>query len=261
MRDILGDLEAGMTQDPIAASQKAMKPVLPKRFYKSVEVVEKDGGFAVALDGRVAKTTGRLPLSVPSHAIALMLAREFVAQGERIDPVTMPVLRIVNPALDGVAGMMDAVRADIGKYARSDLLCYRAGEPEGLVARQNAAWNPVLALLEACTGARLALAEGVMHVAQPEAAMAAYDAALQDATRDPLTLAATHVMTSISGSAVLALAVAAGWLSPDAAWAAAHVDEDWTNANWGEDAEAMARRAARHVDFEAAAAISAAMRG
>ena len=137
-------------------------------------------------------------------------------------------------------------------YAGTDLLYYRAGEPEELVERQHAVWDPIIAWAERRFGGRFVLAEGVVHVAQPEPTLAAIPAAIERFD-DPFRLAGLHLATSLSGSALIALALAEGALDVDAAWAAAHVDEDWNIEKWGEDSEAMARRAKRSADFRAAA--------
>jgi chaperone required for assembly of F1-ATPase len=192
---------------------------------------------------------------VPSFVLAEKLAAEWAAQGDHINPATMPITRIVNPAIDSVASMMDEVRADLCAYAGSDLLCYRAGEPDALVARQAAAWDPVVRRVEAETGGRFVIVTGMMHEAQPEATLARFAVAVERATPDAFALSAAHVLTSLTGSALLALSVTAGWIDAEAAWAAAHVDENWTNDHWGVDAEAEARKLARWKEFEAAAVV------
>jgi chaperone required for assembly of F1-ATPase len=238
--------------DPIRASQQAMRAPLPKRFYKDASVVERDDGFHVALDGRTARTPGRNRLVLPTRAAAVAVAAEWAGQGARIDPAVMPVTRLVNSALDGVAADPAPVRAEIVKYAASDLVCYRAGEPDKLVARQSNLWDPVLAWADAALGARFFLAQGISFVAQSPSSLAAVTRAVE-AVPAPFALAALNLMTVLSGSALIALAVAHGSLAPDAAWVAAHVDEDVQIETWGEDAEATARRARRFVDFAAAA--------
>lgn len=240
---------------PMQAAQRLMRPELPKRFYKEAGVVEREGGFHVALDGRTAKTPARNALAVPTAALAQALAQEWDAQSERIDPAAMPLTRIVNSALDGVAGEMTAVRGEIVKYAGSDLLCYRAEGPERLVQRQTGVWDPILAWAGETIGLKLRLAEGVMFLNQPEESLAALDRAL--AGLDAFRLAALHVMTTLSGSAVLAVAVAHGRLSVEEAWGAAHLDEDWNIEQWGADEEAMDRRARRFTEMRAAAKVYA----
>jgi len=262
MRDILSDLEAGSLlsdPDPVRRAQIQMKTPLPKRFYTAVTVEEDAGTFAVRLDGKPVRTPGRAVLALPTQAAAKLVADEFEAQAEVIDPMTMPVLRLVNTAIDGVAVDPQAVIEDVLRFASSDLLCYRADGPEGLVARQNAAWDPVIDWAQAKLGARFNLAEGVIHVEQPREAIAAVGLQLNQRP-EPLRLAAIHVMTSLTGSALLALAVDMGELSVEQAWTAGHVDEDWQIDHWGQDSEAVARRAFRKRDMLAAAVVIEAIR-
>ncbi|PBB85795.1 MULTISPECIES: ATP12 family chaperone protein [unclassified Mesorhizobium] len=257
MRDILNDLEAGKQlsdPDPVRRAQIQMKTPLPKRFYKTVSVVPVEKGFAVHLDGKSVRTPGKAPLAVPTEKAAVLVADEFSAQGDVIDPVTMPVMRLVNTALDGVASDPQAVLEDVLRFASSDLLCYRADGPQGLVERQNRFWDPVLDWARSKLGARFNLAEGIIHIEQPRETIAVLGAHLAQRT-EPLRLAAIHVMTSLTGSALLALAVDFGELDGEQAWAAAHVDEDWQIEHWGQDAEAVARRAARKRDMMAAVSL------
>lgn len=236
--------------------QAQSRPQLPRRFYAEVSVeaqgTAQGAAFLVLLDGRELRTPARNPLALPSRGLAEAVAGEWAAQGERIDPSTMPMTRLVNTALDGVAREVGAVRADIVRYAGSDLVCYQAGEPQRLVEAQGALWDPVLAWAGEALGARLRLAEGVMFVEQPEAALERVRAAVA-AVPAPFGVAALHVATTLTGSALIALALAHGRLTTIEAWRAAHVDEDVQMALWGEDAEAMERRARRLADFEAAA--------
>ena len=259
MRDILSDLEAGKLlsdPDPVRRAQIQMRTPLPKRFYKAVSV-EPDGEvFGVRLDGKPVRTPGKALLALPNAAAAALVAGEFEAQAGVIDPVTMPTLRLVNTAIDGVAADPQAVLEDILRFASSDLLCYRADGPQGLVDRQNRHWDPVLDWARSDLGARFNLAEGVIHVEQPRGTIAVLGAHLARRA-DPLRLAALHVMTSLTGSALLALAVEAGGLDTEAAWLAAHVDEDWQIEQWGQDAEALSRRAQRKRDMMAAAGLLA----
>lgn len=240
--------------DPVRRAQLQMRTPLPKRFYQSADVVSQDDGFAVRLDDKPVRTPAKSVLKLPTEKAARLVASEFAAQGDRIDPMTMPVTRLVNTAIDGVAAESQAVLEDILRFAATDLTCYRAGFPDLLVARQAAAWDPVLDWAQSELGARFVLAEGVMHVEQPREAIAAVGIHLRR-RRDPFTLAALHVMTSLTGSALIALAVDAGATDPETAWSAAHVDEDWNIRQWGEDAEAAARRAARKRDMMGAVAL------
>ena len=261
MRDILNDLEAGRQlsdPDPVRRAQIQMKTPLPKRFYKAVSVEAEGDAFGVRLDGRPVRTPGKALLALPTEAAARLVADEFDAQADVIDPVAMPAMRLVNTAIDGVAADPQAVLEDILRFASSDLLCYRADAPQGLVERQNEHWDPVLDWARSGLGARFNLAEGVIHVEQPRETIAVLGAHLARRA-EPLRLAALHVMTALTGSALLALAVEAGALDAEAAWTAAHVDEDWQIAHWGQDAEAVARRAQRKRDMMAASGLLAAL--
>jgi chaperone required for assembly of F1-ATPase len=224
---------------------------LPKRFYKDVAVKDEGTGAALLLDGKTVRTPAKKKLVLPGRALAEAVAEEWRAQGERIDPASMPLTKLANSAIDGVAGREQAVIDDIMSHAAADLLCYRAPGPQGLVEAQAKHWDPVLAWAADGLAAPLKLGAGVVHVAQPQASLDRIRQAL--AGRDPFSLAALHVMTALSGSALLALAVALGRLTPEEAWAAAHVDEDWQISQWGEDQEAAARRENRRRDFAAAA--------
>src|SRR5262245_30154133 len=227
----------------------------PKRFYRPVSVGGAAPPFRVLLDGKPIRTPAKRELAVPAQALAEAVAGEWAAQGERVDPSTMPLTRLVNTALDGVAGREAEVRAEIAKYAASDLLCYRAEGPAELVRRQAEAWDPVLAWARAALGAKLVTGVGILPVAQPEAAVKAIGRAL--AGLDAFGLAAHLVMTTLTGSALLALAHAGGLLTAEEAWAAAHIDEDWQISQWGEDAEAKARRDRRWAEMQAASRLLA----
>ena len=239
-------------RNPMRAAQANMRPQAVRRFYKTAEVEEEGGRFLLSLDGRRARTPGRKLIAAQSRALMLELAEEWGRQRETIDPADMPLTRLLNSAIDGVAHTMAETRADILRYAGSDLLCYRAEEPDTLVARQAHAFDPILRRAGDQLGARFIVTAGVTHVAQPNAALAAIGAAL-DAYNNPVALAALSVMTTLTGSALLALAVARGFLSAEAAWRTAHVDEDFQAERWGADAEAMVQREARRREFEAGA--------
>ena len=257
MRDILNDLEAGKLlsdPDPVRRAQNQMKAPLPKRFYKAVSVEQEGDAFSVRLDGKPVRTPGRALLALPTEAAARLVAAEFEAQDEVIDPVAMPAMRLVNTAIDGVAADPQAVLEDILRFASSDLLCYRADGPQGLIDRQNRHWDPVLDWTRGTLGARFNLAEGVIHIEQPRESIAVLGAHLAQRA-EPLRLAAVHLMTSLTGSALLALAVERGGLVAEEAWQAAHVDEDWQIEHWGQDSEAVARRSLRKRDFMAAAGL------
>ena len=242
----------GEAIDPVAMARRDQQKALPRRFYERATAEAVEGGFTIALDGKPARTPARNAITLPNQALAQALADEWQAQLEFIDPSNMPLTRMVNSAIDGVVREMELVRAEVTKYAGSDMLCYRAGDPRALVDEQAQMWDPLLTWAHEELGARFICAEGIIFATQPETAIEAVRRVV-DAIRSPIALAALHVMTTITGSVVLALAVARGRLSAQEAWAAAHLDEDFQMRAWGEDAEALARRARRWIDMEAAA--------
>ena len=261
MRDIYAEMFGQKPPDPMEAARRAMRPPLRSRFYRNVEVGEAGehgDGFAILLDGRPVRTPARRLLAAPVLALAEAIAAEWRAQGDLIDPARMPLTRLSNAIIDGVIAAPQPVRAEIEKYLATDLLFYRASEPEGLRARQAQFWDPVLEWAREALGARFLLAAGVMHVTQPAAAIAAAAAAIpggEGEVADPWRLGALSVVTTLTGSALLALALAAGRIEADTAWAAAHVDEDWNMEFWGQDALALARRAFHFGELKAAASV------
>lgn len=263
IRDDLSALfVADEERDPVKAAQREMKRPLPKRFYADVAVVPVEDAFGLALDGKPVRTPARQKLALPTVALAEAVASEWRGQGEHINPATMPLTRMANTALDGVAAQMEQVAGEIAKFAGSDLVCYRAGEPDALVAAQNAAWTPVLDFARDFLGARFNLAEGVMFVAQPEESVAAVARAIEtEATRPDgaFRLTALYEMTALTGSVLIALALAQGAKKFEQGWAAAHVDEDHQIRVWGVDAEAQARREIRLRDMRAAYEMYAAL--
>ena len=211
---------------------------------------EAEPAFRILLDGKPIRTPAKAELAVPTQALADAIAAEWAAQGDHIDAATMPLTRLANSAIDGVAPRLAQVRADIVAFAGNDLLCYRADGPEPLVQGQSAQWDPILGWSRKALGVRFEVATGLMPIPQPEQATAAVAASLDGL--DAFRLAALHVMTTLMGSALLALAHARGLLTAEAAWAAAHVDEDFQISQWGEDAEAAARRGRRWAEMRAA---------
>ncbi|BCP54098.1 ATPase [Kaistia sp. 32K] len=242
---------------PRKIPEKLDAPVLPKRFYEASDYAPaEEGGFVIRLDGRAVRTPGKARLVVPDEAIAAAIAAEWAAQGEFIKPSTMPLTRLVNSAVDGVANTLAETRAEVLRYAGSDLLCYRADSPERLVALQDERWSPLIAWMQERFHARFVLAEGIVHVEQFPETIEAVDAAIGDL--DTLRLAALNTVTTLTGSAILALAVLHGRLSAEEAWSLAHIDEDYQISLWGEDEEASARREARWREMQAAAQVLAA---
>jgi chaperone required for assembly of F1-ATPase len=252
MREIFKDIFENDACDPTDAARRAMRPRLHQRFYQDVGLSGGGEGVGILLDGRPVKTPARRPLAAPNRALAEAIATEWRAQTEQIDPANMPLTRLANSIIDGVADAPAAVAGDIVRYLASDLVLYRADSPQGLVAAQAQVWDPVLDWARESLGARFVLGRGIVHVAQPETALVAARAAIPN---DAWRLGALHVVTALTGSALIALQLLAGKLSLDAAWAAAHVDEDWNMQTWGRDELALARRAARFSEMQAAATV------
>jgi chaperone required for assembly of F1-ATPase len=256
MRDLFEEIFANQPLDPTEAARRAMRPQLRRRFYERVDVGARDGEFRIQLDGRPVKTPGRRLLAAPTQELAAALASEWQEQCDLIDPGKMPLTRLANTIIDGVSNAPAAVAADIEKYLASDLVLYRAEGPAGLVARQAEAWDPILAWAERVLRARFVQTSGMTFVAQPAEALAAGRAALaQDASRDNWRLGALHAVTTLTCSALIALALMRGALSLEEAWAAAHVDEDWNMERWGRDELALEWRAARFAELWAAATV------
>lgn len=238
-----------------------------KRFYKDaaaasvaeIDAIDGEEGFAVLLDGKPIRTQGRrVPLVAPTRALADAVAAEWAAQEAQIDPSSMPMMTLTATALDRVVPQREAVAADAAAYAGSDLLCYRATPEEAdgdLRPRQDAVWQPLLDWAAERYGARLTVAEGIMPVAQDNAALMLLARALGGL--DPFRLTAVHVMTTATGSLVLALALFEGRLEPQEAHALATLDETVQAEKWGEDEEAAARRATLRRELEEAAAFLA----
>lgn len=250
MRDIFTELFESRPLDPMVSARQGARASLRKRFYRQVQVGNGAGGsFALLLDGKQVYTPARRALAAPVKALAELVAQEWDAQIDVIDPPRMPLTRLANVTIDGIADAPGAVTDEIVKYLGSDLLCYRADTPPGLVERQIKLWDPVLGWARDELGARFVQVEGVVFAAQPEAAIAAARAGVP---QDIWRLGAVASITMLTGSALLALALNAGAIDADTAWDAAHVDEDWQMSQWGSDAEAVTRRAGRRAEFDAA---------
>ena len=218
-----------------------------KRFYKAVSVTPERG---ILLDERPLKTPSKIPLILPNEALAEAVASEWREQGDEILPQSMKFTGLANAAIERVASDPAAFSQGLAVYGESELLCYRADAPPGLVIRQEAEWDPVLEWARRRFDVSFTLVTGIMHQAQPDEtlvrlgmAMAAYDA---------FALAALSPIVTISGSLVIALAVAEAAITPEAAFDVAHLDELWQAEQWGEDDFALDARAAHRADFLAA---------
>lgn len=224
-----------------------------KRFYKDAGAQPDvaGAGLAIQLDGRPVRTPARALLIVPTEALAEAIVAEWQAQGDKIDPRTMPMTGLANAAIDRVAPDPEHFVAVLAPYAETDLLCYRAESPPELIEREVAAWDPLLAWARARYDVAFDLASGIVHRPQPEATVSRLTTALS--ARDPFALAAMSPLVTIGGSLVTALALAEGQIDANAAFDATHLDEIWQAEQWGEDYLATEARDLRRADFVAAA--------
>ena len=218
-----------------------------KRFWKQAAVQATDGGFDIRLDGRPVKTPAKAPLVVPTRSLAQAIAAEWDAQEGKVRPETMPCTRAANSAIDKVSPLRAEVIAELAGYGGSDLLCYRATGPQGLIDRQSAAWDPLLDWAATTLAAPLNVTQGVMHVAQPQPSLDRLTARV--AAFGAFELAAVHDLVAISGSLVLALAVTEGRLSSEAAFDTSRIDNRWQAEEWGEDEEEAEAEAHRRAAF------------
>lgn len=222
-----------------------------KRFYKTASVgAVDDGQFEILLDGRPVRTPARAPLRVPSKAIADAITAEWNDQGDSIDPRAMPLTGLANAALDRITPEPQAFAAGLAAYGESDLLCYRAEGPDALAARQADLWEPLLDWARRRFDVEFAVVCGIVHHPQHAATIERLRRAVE--ARSPFELAALAPLVTISGSLVIALALAERAISLDQAWSAATLDEAWQAEKWGEDAEATRTLEARYREFEAA---------
>lgn len=249
MRDMLEDAQKHR-DDGYGRAQAHAKQHLPKRFYKDAGVAVVDGGFAVTLDGRATKTPGKVAVVVPVAGIATAMAEQWAGQGEEIDPETMPMVRLVNSALEGGEAVIPAFRDEIVKFAGNDLLLYRVDSPQELVADHEALWDGALVALARHFGVTFQPTIGIIHQPQPASTLARLGDALQDEGLFVLTALVT--ITSLTGSGLLAIGLWHQLFTPDHVWQVAHVDEDFQIRQWGQDEEAVERRAKRRVEFDTA---------
>jgi chaperone required for assembly of F1-ATPase len=241
--------EISLPDNPIEAARRTTRPALRSRFYRKAAAVAAAEGFAVELDDKPVRTPARRVLAAPTLALAEAIVAEWEAQREVVNPARMPLTRLANAIIDGVVEKSAPVAAEIEKYLASDLLFYRADRPRELAERQARLWDPVLAWVHQTFGAQFKVGQGVVHIAQSEAALEAARAAMP---RESWRLGATNAVTTLTGSALIALALARGFLSVDDAWHAANVDEDWNLEEWGRDELVLERRESRFGEFKAA---------
>lgn len=222
-----------------------------KRFYKTVSIVPDNGGFAIALDGRPVRTPAKSLLAVPSVGLAQAIAAEWDAQVDEVQPLAMLLTRLASTAIDKMTSERLRFVEDLAGYAASDLLCYRAEHPPELVARQDAKWQPLLDWAEQRHGAQLEVTHGVVPCPQPPAALTALRATIL--AHDAMSLSALHSATTAAGSLIIGLALMDGRLTADEAFELAELDESFQIEQWGEDPEAVKRRAAIRAEFNAVA--------
>jgi chaperone required for assembly of F1-ATPase len=230
--------------------REPLRPPLPKKFYTTASVAAEGPLFAVQLDGRGVRTPKKLRLALPTHGLAAAIAAEWQAQAGVIDPSTMPLTKMANTVIDGVIGAEAALVDEITRFSGSDLLCYPAQSPPALVDRQAAQWRPLLARMEERLGGSFAVMAGLMPIVQPAATLSSVAKRLNRC--DAYQLAAVHVMTTLTGSAILAIARLDGEVTAAEAWQLAHLDEDFQIELWGADDEALSRRAFRWLEMQAA---------
>lgn len=221
-----------------------------KRFYESVEVIARDGAFEITLDGRPVRTPAKAVLAVPGRRLAEAIAEEWVCQDDFVRPETMLLTRLASTAIDGTTRRRGAVIESLVAYGSNDMICYRAEEPEDLVLRQTASWQPLLDWIARAYDVRLIVTSGLLPVAQPEEALAALRRAI--AEEDSFRLTALHAATTATGSLVIALAIRDHVLDLAGAWEAAQIDETFQKEFWGADTGAEARRAAIRAELAAA---------
>jgi chaperone required for assembly of F1-ATPase len=217
----------------------------PRRFYKDVTVAAvpqaDGGGFAVQLDGREVRGPKGERLVLPTGALAELVAAEWAAQSEALDIANMHATRLANTAVDAVRRAREATAQAVADYAASDLVCYFAEAPAGLVARQAQGWEPLLARIEAEAKLAFVRAAGIVHREQPRETLADVKALALDL--DDFGLAGLAYGAALFGSAILALALQRGWLNGEQAFELSRLDEAWQESQWGVDAEAAERTA------------------
>lgn len=202
------------------------------------------------LDDRSVRTPAKIELVLPSRALAEAIAAEWQAQGDKIDPASMPLLQLANTAIDRVTPDPAKIVAEILAYAETDLVCHWAPEPAELLERQRQIWQPLLDWAALACDAPLQPVSGFVASRQAEAALASLRSLIE--AQAPFRLTGLHLLTIVTGSMVVALAVLAGRLDADGAWAAAQLEEDYQIERWGEDPLAIERRRGVRADLDAA---------
>ncbi|MDX2235113.1 MAG: ATP12 family protein [Hyphomonadaceae bacterium] len=233
-------------------------PAVHRRFYKDAVAAPAAGGYGVLIDGRQLRTPGKTPFVAPTSALAEACAAEWRAQGDAVQPQTMPLTRLVNVALDHTPRARARIVESIAGYAATDLVCHRADAPEPLAAKQAEAWDPLVAWAAERLRAPLAVVTGVIAARQPDAARPAFAASAE--AFDDFALTGLARAVGMAGSGVIGLAMAHGHLDAEAAWRAACVDDFWQLETWGEDFIARQRLDALKEEFDTLGAWFSALR-
>lgn len=258
MRELLDDAHANR-EAGLGRAQAPKRADLPKRFYRDVGVAETNAGYAVSLDRRSPRTPGQKPVVVAHRALAEAMAQEWAGQGDFIDPETMPVVRLINSAIEAGPERLVALREEVVKYAGTDLMLYRADAPAELVAEQERLWDEALVRLARHFSVAFQPTIGILHQAQPEATLRTLAQSLETATL--IEAAALVSLTGLTGSGLLVLGLREHLMTPEEVWEAAHVDEDHNIRLWGAVAEATERRQKRRREFDAALLVLTIERG
>lgn len=220
---------------------------LARRFYEAAGVAESDGGFVVTLDARTLRTPGGRLFRAPTRAMAEAVAAEWAAQGERIVPASMPLTQLVFAATDTTPERRQELSRALAKYLETDLVCHRAETPAALVERQSALWDPILAWAEARFAVRMPVVTGVIPAGVPVQHIAAFEHEID--ALDDMRLTGLAQAVTLAGSALIGLALVERRLDAAQAYAAAMLDEEWSLATWGEDAEARAKLERKRAEF------------
>ena len=220
-----------------------------KRFYNSAGVTEAEGGWQVTLDDRAMKTVKGSQQIVPTRGLAEMLAAEWEAQGEKIDPASFVIRDMADYAIDIVAPDHAATADKLVAYGDTDTLLYRADPDEPLYVRQQEVWEPIVAEFEQREGVELTRVSGIIHKPQADATIARLKARLGEV--QAFELAAIETMTSLAASLLIALTASDTSEEEQAKklWDAASLEEEWQADLWGRDEEAEERREKRTRDF------------
>jgi chaperone required for assembly of F1-ATPase len=218
----------------------------PRRVYTAVVAVEQSDGFAVALDGRTARTPAGGGLILPTRRLAEAIAAEWATQPETIDIAAMPLTRLAFTALDRAASAHEAMVLSLARSAEADALCYFAEAPQDLHARQDAQWSPVLDWAAQALGLNFVRTTGILHAPQPVETVAR----VADLARplDRFGLTGLAFAAALFQSVVLALAVERQRLGGLEALELSRLDEAYQEERWGVDDEAAARTAGLRRD-------------